>query len=60
MQCIAASDDCLDVAEPVAAIILPADFETAEELDFDGMDGIALFTKKNFKNHMCLVITSNM
>lgn len=39
----AASGDLLDVSEPAAKTILPANIEDVEELDFDEIHVVALF-----------------
>lgn len=39
-------DDPLDVPEPAAATVLPADVQNAEELDYDKTGVVALFKKK--------------
>lgn len=52
--------DSLEVPEPAAATVLPADAITAEELEFGETDVISLFKKQNYKVHMCVRIASNM
>lgn len=51
-------DQRLDVPEPVAVTVLPANDKNAEEVQFDQTDAIALFKKKVYKVHMSVEHTS--
>lgn len=53
-------DDFVDVPEPAARTVLPADVKIATELDFNDCDRVALLKKRNYEVHMCVITIRNM
>lgn len=53
-------DDRLGTPEPEVATVLPADGKTAQDMNLDATDIIAIFKRRNYNAFICVGITSNI